>query len=84
MKKQIAELEKWFEDWYEYSWNSKDAKRAEELMEVKKIIKRIKKRNSIISSFLQGLIKLPIHNINGKEYVLTEDVEKLFNKTFLM
>ena len=34
------------------------------------------------NKFLQGLLKLPIHKILNREYVLMQDIGKLSDKTF--
>lgn len=40
------------------------------------------KEEQAIKMFLSGLLKLPIHKISNKEYVLVEDIGKLSDKTF--
>jgi len=43
----------------------------------------IKERNiQANKTFLQGLLKLPVHKIVGKEYVLLKDIGKLSDNTF--
>jgi len=40
--KEVSNLEKWFNRWYNHSWNDSDARSSKEICEVKKILKQMK------------------------------------------